>query len=197
MALREAPNAYFLDTLSGNSFITGYVSESTGRPAEDLLPKLDGKCLIIKDLTTLFSLREDKVKEVLGNLASIYDGEFAKATGVRSASYKSKFAILACVTPMVLRKHHRYMSTIGSRFLINRIVSPTQVEIEKGFELIWEDTGRQQKITEFRQLVVDQVEDLLTLTFVTVEVPPKLQERISLLAQFLARGRTVFYSLKM
>ncbi len=197
MALREAPNTHYLDTLTGNSFISGYVSEKTGVPAEDLLPKLDGKCLTIKDLTTLFSIREDKVKEVLGNLASIYDGEFAKATGVLSKSYKSKFSILACVTPLVLRKHHRYMSTIGSRFLINRIVSPTQEEIEKGFEIIWEIEDRPQKINKLRQLVVEHMEDLLTSSLLPVEEPPELQEAINLLAQFLARGRTVFYNQKM
>ena len=52
-----------------------------GKPAsKDLLPQLDGKCLIIKDLTTFFPMRDDKVTKILGDLQSIYDGEY-KATG--------------------------------------------------------------------------------------------------------------------
>src|SRR5262245_38436482 len=78
MLLRELPYAYYLDTLTENSFVSGYLDPKTGIPAQDLLRELDGRCLLIKDLTTRFSLREDKVKKILGDLQSIYDGEYTK-----------------------------------------------------------------------------------------------------------------------
>jgi hypothetical protein len=69
LGLRQMPQTYLLDSLTENSFISGYVN-ADGTPATDLLGELTGKCLLIKDLTTLFSLKEDILKRVLGDLQS-------------------------------------------------------------------------------------------------------------------------------
>lgn len=75
LLLKEAVSVMYLDAMTENSFASGYVDTRTGLGSKDLLPELDGKCLIIKDLTTMFSMREEKVKKILGDLQSIYDGE--------------------------------------------------------------------------------------------------------------------------
>ena len=195
LAMREAVNAYFLDTLTGNSFITGFVPEGGKKPVEDLLPQLDGKCLVIKDMTTLFSLREDKVKEILGALQSIYDGAYARSIGTRgTVKYNSRFTILGCVTPLTLRKHHRYMSQIGSRFLIYRILPLTEEQIEEGFALVWDTGDRKHKLQELQRLVIEHIEDVLTCPFVLEPETPEQQDTINRLARLLAQGRTVLHS---
>jgi hypothetical protein len=82
---------------------------------------LDGNCIIIKELGTVFGLRADKVKKFLGDLQAIYDREYHKATGtVGTIHGKAAFTIVACVTPATLRDHHEYMARIGPRFLTYR-----------------------------------------------------------------------------
>jgi hypothetical protein len=49
-----------------------------GSEPQDLLPLLDNKCFIVKDLNTLFSMNEESVKKILGDLTSIFDGQFEK-----------------------------------------------------------------------------------------------------------------------
>jgi hypothetical protein len=81
LQFQGAPHTFYLDSLTENSFASGYVTSEGRATSKDLLPELDGKCFIIKDLTTLFSMREEKVRQIFGDLQSICDGEYAKATG--------------------------------------------------------------------------------------------------------------------
>src|SRR5262249_24772553 len=83
----------FIDSLTDAAFASGYINDHTGEPPDDLLPKLHRRCLTVKDLTTIFSLRDDKVKKFLGDLQSIYDGSYAKSTGTRGTiRYDSTFS---------------------------------------------------------------------------------------------------------
>lgn len=143
--LKGVNSVFALDTLTENSFLSGYVEDkvpgqkSKGKKKPQLLDQLDGKTVVIKDLTTLLSGRDDKVKKVLGELQSIYDGEFSKATGtVGVLRSKSVFALIACVTPAAIRRHRQYMSMIGGRFLTFRLPALTNDERQKGFERSWQ-----------------------------------------------------------
>ena len=130
LSLQGCENTEFLDTLTPASFVTGYINDKTGEKAQDLLPLLNGRCLIIKDLTTLFSMRAEKVQQILGDLQSIYDGSYSKATGtVGVIRHDSCFVILACITPEALKKHQHYMSAVGGRFLLYQIPDLTEAGI--------------------------------------------------------------------
>src|SRR2546426_674368 len=76
----DKEHVVFLDTLTAEAFLSGAVSKQGTRAAK-LLPLLNHKCLVVKDLTTLFSLKHETVKKILGDLQSIYDGEFRKGYG--------------------------------------------------------------------------------------------------------------------
>jgi len=198
LTLRGTSNTEFLDTLTDHAFVTGYVNDKTGKAAEDLLPKLNGKCLLIKDLTTLFSLREDSVKKILGDLQSIYDGAYAKATGTRGVvRHSSQFTIVGCVTPMTLHRHHRYMSSIGGRFLNYRGVELNEAEMQEGFELLLKTQDRKSKIQQLQHLVVEHMEDILTSPFQRSPESAQHQDRLRRLARLLAQGRTVIRSEKV
>src|SRR5262249_19669257 len=138
LGLRQMPETYFLDSLTENSFVSGFINPD-GTAASDLLAELKGKCFLIKDLTTLFSLKEDVLKRVLGDLQSIYDGFFARFTGTRGkVEYETQLTIVGCVTPLALARHHRYISEMGSRFLFYRLIPLNKQEREEGFQIIWE-----------------------------------------------------------
>ena len=80
LTLKNAPNIFHLDTMTEHSFVSGFIDPKSGEHAKDLLDELNGKCLVIKDMTSLFSQRDNKVKQILGDLQSIYDGQFIKFT---------------------------------------------------------------------------------------------------------------------
>ena len=199
LLLRDAQNIKYLDAMTENSFVSGYVDTKSGKgPKQQLLPELDGKCLVIKDLTTIFSMREDRVKKILGDLQSIYDGEYAKATGtIGVQSYQSTFAMVACVTPLALRKHHNYMSMIGGRFLVVRLSPLTDEERDTGYDRAWDEATKKQNLPKLRQLLLEQVSSLLSQP-VSLEMETLEQrEQLNHLALLLARGRGVFLTEKV
>jgi hypothetical protein len=110
----RGPLFVYIDNLTENALASGYVPKGRMPKKENLLARLQdtkAAALVIKDLTTLFSKKEDKVKEIIGDLVSIYDGEYTKWTGtVGQIRYEARFAIVACVTPTALEEHYRYMS---------------------------------------------------------------------------------------
>jgi hypothetical protein len=192
LLLRDSPQTFYLDTLTDSAFVSGFQDARPGKgKAPDLLPRLDGKCLVVKDLTTLFSLREDKVKKILGDLQAIYDGEYAKATGtVGVIRYVSRFTLLGCVTPDALAKHHRYMSSIGSRFLYYRVPRLTAEQRAEGFEMSWEaDEERKQRLAELRRLALEHMDAVRGLPHVWTLETPEQRQVLERLAEFVAHGR--------
>ena len=158
----------YVDTLTENAFGSGFVDDrqmSKYRAKnKDLLGELQNtnKALIIKDLTTLFSLREDKLKKILGDLTSIYDGSYSKWTGtIGQIKYEVKFPMLACITPEVLRKHHNYMSLIGGRFLMFRLTPLSEGEQGEGFGILWNEKQREKNIRKLQQDIASHIEQLL------------------------------------
>lgn len=189
--LADMPHVYFLDTLTENSFITGYVPED-GEPSRDLLAELDGRCLIVKELGTLFSMKAELIHKVLGDLQAVYDGHFAKFTGTRGlVKYTAAFSFIGCVTPLALNQHQRYMATIGPRFLFYRLLPLTEEQVKTGFELSWSLTERRQKLAELRRLVSaygwQRYQAKIAFTPESETVKQRLQE----LAVFLSYGRAV------
>src|SRR5262245_20029249 len=84
VALIRESKIIAVDTLTDNALASGYVPAKGQQREPDLLTQMQkkgAKCLLIKDLSSLFSRREEKVKAVLGDLTNIYDGEYNKATG--------------------------------------------------------------------------------------------------------------------
>jgi hypothetical protein len=148
--------------------------------------------LVFKDLSPLFSKREDKVKEILGDLTAIYDGEYTKWTGtVAGLHYQPRFAVIACITPNALEKHSRYMSQIGGRFLFYRVPRLSKTQRKEGQDMLWhDDDDRARKAKELRTLVTEHIEEALATT-IPIEVSESHRNEINRLASLLAAGRAV------
>jgi|GEM_PF-1001443 len=189
--LRASPHVYYLDTLSENAFVSGYVRPDGSDP-QDLLPLLNGKVFVCKDLTTLFSLQEDTITKLLGDLASIYDGEFRKHTATRGdISYESSFGFLACITPAALNKHHRYLNIIGPRFLTYRVPPLTAEQVDEGFEILWQNSNRAEQLNALRDAVSAYSFQLSKRNLGDVRADEAAREYLKRLAKLLARGRGV------
>ena len=197
LGIAQAPEVYSLDTMTENSFITGFVDPGGSKPV-DLLAELIGKCLVIKDLTTLFSLKDDTIKRVRGDLQSVYDGNFARFTGTRGkVEYKTRLSLIGCVTPHALARHSRYISEMGSRLLFYRIPPLTDQERGEGLKLVWDDSKKSERVSKYRLLASSYVHKLICTSGYEITIPDEYRRKIDVLALLLARGRGVIRTSKV
>jgi hypothetical protein len=188
--LKDDPGCYWVDSVTENFLASGYRS-ATGERAPSMLAALDQKCFAVKDLTTIFSLRAEKVTKFLGDLQAIYDREYVKLTGtVGAVGGKAAFTMLACVTPEALANHQHYMSQIGSRFGFYRTPRLTDRERDEGLDRTL-NTGRKPKMEALRALVREHLAEVRRAPVELEPESPKVREATKTLADLLARGRGI------
>jgi hypothetical protein len=194
LAFKLSPSVEFLDKPTPEMFSSGAYDTATKKQAKAYLPMLHGRCLVMQDLTTLFSMRQDKVKTILGDLNSIHNGEFTKGTGMAlgdvkvSTTHHSEFTFVGAVTHEAVARHHRYMSQIGTRFLLYRVPKMTPAEIKAGYTLA-DKTDQKALRQTLRELVRDQIAGALAAPFV-VSLSHSDNEWLQALSQLVAVGRT-------
>jgi len=109
-----------LSDLTSRTFVSGLMvgKGKNRKKIEDLLPQLNKKVLIFKDFTTILEKGKEERQEIFAQLREIYDGSFSKKFGTidKTIRYKSRFGLLAGVTPIV-DKHWKMMQQLGERFL--------------------------------------------------------------------------------
>lgn len=192
--LRKIGFVYFVDTLTQNPFASGYVAPE-GKKSYDMLPEVNNKCFIVKDYTTIFSLSSETVKKLLGELVSIYDGQFKKFSPTRGLQeYKTNFSHIGCITPSALNKHTNYMNIIGPRFLFYRIPKLDEEKSKKGFEIAWQDDRKQRlskiekQVAGFLSTVTKKLEeDNVEIDFANEDIKKSLEE----LATFTSKSRGI------
>jgi len=115
MSLSTCKEIVAMTSLTPHALVSGAVWSDGKDPS--LLPQLDKKVLVLKDFTTITSMHFTARDEIFGILRDVYDGKTEKyfGTGVRR-EYKSKFGILAGVTP-VIEAFSTLHASLGERFL--------------------------------------------------------------------------------
>lgn len=192
LPLKGDPVTVFVDTLTPEAFVSGYRADDGAR-ATHLLSEVNHKRLVVKDLTTLFSLRGDKIKKILGDMQSIFDGEFAKSVGTSTdpttsiIQCPSKFSFIGCITRQAFERHQRYLSIIGSRFLVFRLPRLTPEEEARGFERA---AGRRQGAgRELRKLIHAHIRAVGNGAQ-AVTILPEQDQILQQASRLIARGRT-------
>jgi hypothetical protein len=194
LALHDAANTLFVDALTEHVIASGFVDEQGKSKRRDLLSRITDGCVIIKDLTTLFSMRQDKINKILGDLQSVSDGDYEKISGVgKGVRWKGHPSFIGCITPTALAEHQHYLAKIGSRFLLYNVPQQTEDQHREGFDLQRRREAQAAKLAKFRHLVHEHAADVFKAD---VTVKPKTDEQNRLvedLARFLARGRGAAY----
>lgn len=188
--LRNGSGAHMLDTMTPNAFISGMHEKEKPK---DLLPLLNGKCLVVKDYTSLFGQSEETVKKVLGDMVSIYDGDFSKHSGARGGvSHVSSFSHLGCITPFGLNMRQKYMNMVGARFLILRMPALSSEEMEHCLKIAW-DENTKQNIMDARvatSLYVDSICASLDKNGVQLRpIDTSIRTQLNTLAHLVAQAR--------
>ncbi len=95
-----------------------------------LLDLLNNKMLIIKDFTTMLSMRYEDLNAILGQLRDCYDGDMDRELAQETVSHTSKFGVIAAVTNAIDR-HLTVLADLGERFLSYRMPPVSEGEERK------------------------------------------------------------------
>lgn len=178
---------YVQSSLTPHALISG--ANWKGEQDPSLIPRLNGKVLVIKDFTTILSMRDAEKDEIFGILRDAYDGRCGKifGTGIER-SYESRFTVLAAVTPRIYdlsQQHH----SLGERFLKcgvgNNLQHTSERDIiRRAIDNIDRDSSMK---WELQDVVHAFMKKARTRTLPTIS--PDMMERLIALAMFGARMR--------
>ncbi len=183
-ALFECPDIYALSTLTPGSLISGYIVDE-GEDDPSLLPKLDGKILVVKDFTAVLQMPNEARQEILGILRDAYDGEAGKAFGTGDVrKYKSRFGFLAAVTP-VIESYWGVAAQLGERFLRFRIIS------EGRKEKVRRALANSSAESTMREELMMAAHGVLAQKFTAIPaIAASIERRLIALADFVALARS-------
>jgi len=129
MTVQNSPHTYVVSAFRPAALISGW--GLTSGQDMSLIPKLNNKILMIKDMSSLLSQNKETVAEILGLLRDAYDGSCSKAfgTGVQR-TYRSRFGFIGATTPEI-DANWAINVRLGERFLRYRIKTPPEQIYEK------------------------------------------------------------------
>lgn len=181
----DHPQGYALSSLTENTLVSGYVSESGEQDDPSLLPELNGKVVIIKDFTTILDLGADKQRELFGQLRDIYDGQTAKAygNGVRR-NYTATFGLIAAVTNAI-EERQKTLQPLGERFLRYR---PKDGDDRARTRKAIANANDKPKMRE--ELAKAAAGAIKNAVSAPPRIPDEIRDRVIDLATLLAGGRT-------
>ena len=177
---------YSISSLTPQTFISGL----KGSQNVDLLPKLDGKVLIIKDFTSILSKKNEDQTAIFADLREAYDGYLEKSfgSGVGTKRYDSRFGIIAGVTD-VIDMYRVVHSQLGERFLKCRLHNDAKASINKAGDM----AGREDEMREALRLATAgclTCYSNIAKELVIVHVEPEIQQQIKALANVTAKLRS-------
>lgn len=190
-SLSSSPDVYFTSSLTPHSLISGASWNSGSDPS--LIPKLNGKVMVIKDFTSIMSKRDTEKEEIFGILRDAYDGKCSKifGNGVRR-NYESRFTILSAVTPAIYELAHSHQA-LGERFLKYTMGSNLLHVSEQ--EIVYRAISNLNKENTMRKEISDTVRGFLYhklngfSTDSIASIPDGIKVKIVSLAMFCARLR--------
>ncbi len=186
LAMSAAELCYPLSSLTPHALVSGSSFQNGEDPS--LLPKLDGKVLVIKDFTTVLGMHPTTRDEIFSQLRDAYDGEHQKQFGngiIRR--YKSHFGIVAGVTPAI--DQFSSLAGLGERFLKYRLEKNLRHEdeearIRRAIKNVSHEVGMRDELQEVSARFLAREAKLPA-------VDPVIESRIVRLAMLTARLRGI------
>lgn len=174
-----------IDSLTTNTFASGLKRDEE----TSLLHKANDGILVFKDFTTLTSMNEEGLREIMGQLRGIYDGSFNKKTGNNvDVDWKGKIGIIAGGTGAAARKMRQF-SEQGERF-INYIIQVADSE-EMAIRAMENVASLKEKEEELRTIVANFINQRLKSTRKeSLTIPKELKLQMIRIANFATQARS-------
>jgi hypothetical protein len=176
-------NAFFISNLTPSTLVSGMKT----KPEPSLLPKLNDKMVILKDFTTILSMRSENQQEVLAQFRETYDGQYSKVFGNgKELNWKGRFGLIAACTPKY-DSHHAVIGSMGERFLLYRTGSMNGAKMGLQAQRI---VGKEDKMRdEIRAAVHKFINQFDDLKVAHIGKDEDVNNMIVALACFCAYGR--------
>jgi hypothetical protein len=194
MGAAGLPEVQSLGSFTPSTFLSGFYSRREPGLLEKLGPTTEkagthttagNAILLVKDFTTVLSMRRETRAEILSQLREIHDGEFRKDFGTGETKvWRGRITILAAVTP-VIDRHYSIFTVLGERFLQLRWHRPDS--LEAGRTAI-QQQGKEGAIRNELRSAIKKLFDRSTTSPPTMT--PKAELRMANLAEVIAIART-------
>lgn len=174
-----------VDTLTTNTFASGLKRDEE----VSLLWKANNGVLVFKDFTTITSMNEEGLREIMGQLRSIYDGEFTKRTGnANDTLWVGKVGIIAGGTIASQRKMRQF-SEQGERFINYVLKIADAKDITR--KAMNNQKNLKEKSNEIAEFVAEFInEKLSTINKESLEIPLEIKEAMIDVADFATKARS-------
>lgn len=191
-ALLASLNAYQKIYSTSSLTVHALISGASWKEGVDpsLIPRLNGKVMVVKDFTSILSMREAEKEEIFGILRDAYDGRCGKVFGNGiERNYISRFTILAAVTPKIYDVSSSH-TALGERFLKYAIGDNLVHESESAIisRAIGNINHEAEMNAELQDVVTAFMERTINLDRIPV-IPKDIEAKIIALARFGARMR--------
>ena len=152
-SVSELADTYALSSLTPQTFISGMKDKEMS-----LIYKLNGKTLLLKDLTTVLNMRSDDKAAIFSQLREIADGKLSKAFGaVQTKFWEGKMGLMACCTG-VLENQMLYNNQMGERMLVYK---PVIGDMEAAGMKSLQSFGHEPKMrAEFKEAMASFLKDM-------------------------------------
>lgn len=129
----------FRSNLTMHSLVSGW--QNSADPS--LIPQLDGKTLVLKDMTEILCAPQHVQDEIFGTLRGAYDGVVERSYGnAVHRKYESVFSIVAGVTVQIHGHHQANMGERMIKFQMSRSAKESEVLISRAMA----NLGKEQKL---------------------------------------------------
>lgn len=197
MSAAALPEIVQLSDFTENTFLSGFYSS----PQPGMLEKLgrttqEGKTytthgdaiFLVKDFTSVLTMRREKRGVILAQLREIHDGLFKRDFGTgESKIWQGRVSVVAAVTP-ALDRHYSIFSTLGERFLQVRSHRPDSSVAGK-----WAIRQQGHEVEIRAQLQAAMARLFGDLPHATPTLSAECESQIVALAELTAIARTHVY----
>jgi len=176
---------HHISKLSPKLLISGFIAANGEDPS--LIPRVDGKTIMIKDFTPSLTMPVMVKDELFGQLRDAFDGTVGQEYANNAKRYyESHFSIVTGVTPAIYGERS---AALGERFLMLHVIKGNDFEAHKPINSAIRGVGRAKK-----EVISDELLDMVA-RFLDVSVDPNeiadtvpehFFERINSLAQIVA-----------
>lgn len=187
MTLDHAPLCHLESGLTPHSLISGMNIQ--GRDPS-LIPRIIGKTLIVKDVTTILQMPQVHRDEIFGQLRDAYDGRCGKSFGNGvTRAYEGTFGVIGGVTPAIDKPVYAE-SIMGERFVKYRLrmkgkITKGKKACRRVLDNLTKKRGMREELMEISKRVIDrpvEPEDY-------PDMPSDFKDRLVDLAQWVANMR--------
>jgi len=165
VSLAGSMGVHLESSLTAHSLISGFKTPDKKDPS--IIPKLNGKCFVLKDFTEIIDMNRQARDEVYGMLRGAYDGKVERSFGNGvHRSYECNFAMLSGVTPVVFAERS---ANLGERFLIYHIQKGVGFDSTQAVMAALSNAGEESPMrAELQQLARDYLDHPVDIETVPV-----------------------------